>query len=100
MKCHAGVEFPSGTPCPKCNAKLGEVCWPGINADLLEMARLRDENEQLRRDLSHAKAVQEVWIGRARRLEAALPPAQSHPIEIVNAGQSFRKPDLAGKIER
>ena len=41
MKCHAGVEFPSGKPCPKCNAKLGEVCWPGINADLLELGRLR-----------------------------------------------------------
>lgn len=41
MKCHAGVEFPSGTPCPKCKAELGEVCWPGINADLLELARLR-----------------------------------------------------------
>lgn len=42
MKCHAGVEFESGKPCPKCHAKLGEVCWPGINADLLELARLRE----------------------------------------------------------
>lgn len=41
MKCHAGVEFKSGQPCPKCNAKLGEVCWPGINADLVELPRLR-----------------------------------------------------------
>lgn len=41
MKCHAGVEFPNGAPCPKCHAKLGEVCWPGINAELLELARLR-----------------------------------------------------------
>jgi hypothetical protein len=41
MKCHAGVKFPDGKPCPKCGAKLGEVCWPGINADLLELARLR-----------------------------------------------------------
>lgn len=41
MKCHAGVEFESGKPCPKCHAKLGEVCWPGINADLLELARLK-----------------------------------------------------------
>lgn len=41
MKCHAGVEFESGKPCPKCNAKLGEVCWPGINADLVELPRLR-----------------------------------------------------------
>jgi hypothetical protein len=48
MKCHAGVEFPSGKPCPKCGAKLGEVCWPGINADLLEVAQLRKENEHLR----------------------------------------------------
>lgn len=48
MKCHAGIEFKSGSPCPKCNAKLGEVCWPGINADLLELARLRKENERLK----------------------------------------------------
>lgn len=48
MKCHAGVEFPSGKPCPKCNAKLGEVCWPGINADLLELARLRKEIGRLK----------------------------------------------------
>ncbi len=41
MRCHAGVEFPSGEPCPKCNAKLGDVCWPGINADLVELPRLR-----------------------------------------------------------
>lgn len=41
MKCHAGVEFPSGKPCPKCHAKIGEVCWPGINADLLELAKFR-----------------------------------------------------------
>lgn len=41
MRCHAGVEFQSGKPCPKCNAKLGEVCWPGINADLTELPRLR-----------------------------------------------------------
>jgi hypothetical protein len=41
MKCHAGIEFPQGKPCPKCGAKLGEVCWPGINADLLELVRLR-----------------------------------------------------------
>jgi hypothetical protein len=48
MKCHAGVEFESGKPCPKCHAKLGEVCWPGINADLLEVVQLRKENERLR----------------------------------------------------
>jgi hypothetical protein len=48
MKCHAGIEFESGKPCPKCGAKLGEVCWPGINADLLEVVQLRKENEQLR----------------------------------------------------
>ena len=41
MKCHAGVEFPSGKPCPKCGASLGEVCWPGINADLAELPNLR-----------------------------------------------------------
>ncbi len=48
MKCLAGVEFSHGAPCPKCDAKLGEVCWPGINAELLELARLRVEIEQLR----------------------------------------------------
>lgn len=42
MKCHAGVEFPSGKPCPKCGAELGEVCWPGINRDLLELPKLRE----------------------------------------------------------
>lgn len=41
MKCHAGVEIPSGKPCPKCKAGLGEVCWPGINADLAELTQLR-----------------------------------------------------------
>lgn len=41
MKCHGGVEFPSGKPCPKCGAKLGEVCWPGINADLLELVAVK-----------------------------------------------------------
>jgi hypothetical protein len=48
MKCHAGVEFPQGAPCPKCGAKLGEVCWPGINNELLEVVQLRKENERLR----------------------------------------------------
>ena len=48
MKCHAGVEFESGKPCPKCKAKPGEVCWPGINKDLLEVAELRKEAERLR----------------------------------------------------
>ncbi len=51
MKCHAGVEFPSGKPCPQCNAKLGEVCWPGINADLLEVVQLRKDNERLRKGI-------------------------------------------------
>jgi len=46
MKCHAGVEFPDGKPCPRCHAKLGEVCWPGINADLLELPRVRKEKEE------------------------------------------------------
>jgi hypothetical protein len=41
MKCHAGVEFKAGSDCPRCKAKLGEVCWPGINADLLELTKLR-----------------------------------------------------------
>lgn len=41
MKCHAGVEFESGKPCPKCNARLGNVCWPGINSDLTELVELR-----------------------------------------------------------
>jgi len=43
MRCHAGVEFESGKPCPECGAKLGEVCWPGINADLLEVVQLRKQ---------------------------------------------------------
>jgi hypothetical protein len=42
MKCHAGVEYPSGKPCPECGAKLGEVCWPGINQDLQDVKKLRD----------------------------------------------------------
>jgi hypothetical protein len=52
MKCHAGVEFPSGKPCPECGAKLGEVCWPGINQDLLDVNRLRAENANLRAALT------------------------------------------------
>lgn len=55
MKCHAGVEFQGGKPCPKCHATLGEVCWPGINADLLELARLRKEIEPLRSALQEAE---------------------------------------------
>jgi hypothetical protein len=51
MRCLAGVEFEGGKPCPECGAKLGEVCWPGINADLLEVAKLRKENEWLRRGI-------------------------------------------------
>jgi hypothetical protein len=58
MKCHAGVEFPDGEPCPKCKAKLGEVCWPGINADLLELPKLRKALEFIRdgydnQDINH-----------------------------------------------
>src|SRR3954462_5177751 len=41
MKCHAGVQFPDGKPCPQCGAKLGEVCWPGINNDLQELQQFR-----------------------------------------------------------
>ena len=48
MKCHAGVQFESGKPCPQCGAKLGDVCWPGINADLLELPKLRQTVENLR----------------------------------------------------
>jgi hypothetical protein len=48
MKCHAGVEFPSGEPCPECGAELGEACWPGINADLLEVKELRKQIVNLR----------------------------------------------------
>lgn len=47
MKCHAGVEYPSGKPCPKCGAKLGEVCWPGINRDLMDVKKLRDALTEL-----------------------------------------------------
>jgi len=61
MKCHAGVEFESGKPCPKCGAKLGEVCWPGINSDLLEVAQLRKENSRLRSALMLAR--QAIWNG-------------------------------------
>ncbi len=45
MKCHAGVKFESGKPCPKCGATLGEVCWPGINADLIAVKKYRDALE-------------------------------------------------------
>jgi len=48
MKCHAGVEFPDGKPCPKCKAELGEVCWPGINADLLALPKMRKALEAAR----------------------------------------------------
>jgi len=55
MKCHAGVEFPSGKPCPKCDAKLGEVCWPGINAGLLELVRLRSALKAIVREAAAIK---------------------------------------------
>lgn len=41
-KCHAGVELPRNGKCPRCGAGLGDVCWPGINNDLLELNKLRD----------------------------------------------------------
>ena len=45
------------------------------------------EIEQLRRDLSHAKAVTEVWMNRARKAEAA-PSANHSPIEKTGERQS------------
>jgi hypothetical protein len=64
MKCHAGVEFTSGKPCPKCGAKLGEVCWPGINADLLEVVSLRIEITALRSSADDlAKALEKIADG-------------------------------------
>lgn len=53
MKCHAGVEFPSGKPCPKCGAKLGDVCWPGINADLLANKQMRAALEEAERFMAY-----------------------------------------------
>jgi hypothetical protein len=64
MKCHAGVEFESGKPCPKCHATLGEVCWPGINADLLELPRLRKALESIIREAAAIKADPN-WPGEA-----------------------------------
>lgn len=46
MKCLAGVEFPTGQPCPRCNAKLGDVCWPGINDQLAELPEVRQRLEK------------------------------------------------------
>lgn len=74
MKCHAGIEFESGKPCPKCNAKLGDVCWPGINADLLEVVRLRKENEQLR-DI--ARRVSDLPYFKNRPIEALVSDARA-----------------------
>jgi hypothetical protein len=81
MKCHAGVEFPSGKPCPKCNAKLGEVCWPGINADLLALARLKQVL---------ANRTDPDWkvLAAAR---AALPPADRVTPSPPTSDQSFTK---------
>lgn len=72
MKCHAGVEFPSGKPCPKCNAQLGELCWPGINADLLELARLRAEFEIVRTASRLFEDAANTWMERALKAEAAI----------------------------
>jgi hypothetical protein len=69
MKCHAGVEFPSGKPCPKCNAGLGEVCWPGINADLLELPRCRDEIERLRNALDSSQSLLVAILSEKRPME-------------------------------
>lgn len=53
MKCHAGVEFKSGKPCPKCGAKLGEVCWPGINADLIANKKMKAALEEAERFMAY-----------------------------------------------
>lgn len=83
MKCHAGIEFESGKPCPKCNAKLGEVCWPGINADLLELPKVKKALQKIadqmltsEMDLESAgdfEGAYDIMIGIAR---SALSPAQ------------------------
>jgi hypothetical protein len=87
MKCLAGVEFPNGKPCPKCKAALGDVCWPGINAELLEAVRLRQENERLQAERDH-------WLALVSRADVAQfpfaphPPAVRAPIENKWDGQS------------
>jgi hypothetical protein len=47
----------------RCEAQFSKEVAGNIDA-------AADEIEQLRRDLSHAKAVTEVWMRRARRSEA------------------------------
>ena len=96
MKCHAGVEFPSGKPCPKCNANLGEVCWPGINADLLKLAQLRKAMEGIQTIAECAlvgpKRDQESNLSSiatyARAALATLTPAQSQASENKGGGAS------------
>lgn len=79
MKCHAGVEFPQGTPCPKCHAKLGEVCWPGINADLLELPKMRKALEAI---VSAAVAIKcdPNWPGEATEVADRLLTIASHAL--------------------
>jgi hypothetical protein len=72
MKCHAGVKFTSGKPCPKCGAKLDEVCWPGINADLLaNKSMLAALQEAI--DVFEGMNDDEINLELLPRLRAALP---------------------------
>jgi hypothetical protein len=64
---------------------------PGENEEYIpdRIREAADVIEQLRRDLSHAKAVQEVWIGRTRRLEAPISPVNQPSAEAIeNKGGS------------
>jgi hypothetical protein len=72
MKCHAGIEFASGSTCPKCNAKLGEVCWPGINRDLADLPLLRQENDHLRAVLTKFVSVCDTAVPTSLLAELAL----------------------------
>lgn len=73
MKCLAGVEFEGGKPCPECGAKLGEVCWPGINAELREVVQLRKALQEIS-ELEDVRSDEASGIAR-RALEAAQSPA-------------------------
>lgn len=84
MKCHAGVKFESGKPCPRCGAKLGDVCWPGINADLRELARLQAATKTIIRDAS-AIMNDANWSGEATEVASRFFKIASEAIALKTA---------------
>jgi hypothetical protein len=93
MKCHAGVEYPSGAPCPKCGAKFGEVCWPGINADLAEVASLRSRLARAQAAVDFCEWLNGYFGGINRRDE--LTALEANSIRAKLYGEVYPPPEVS-----